>query len=114
LPFSALPGRPFPSISDARACDLAACTQLNACGLFPAAASPQDSKYVMRSHLPSASRIISFPQSSLNDFETSPPLWATKSMVARYATQAATPNRRSSVRKDSEAARGRRATRVAA
>ncbi|XP_006462102.1 hypothetical protein AGABI2DRAFT_118963 [Agaricus bisporus var. bisporus H97] len=113
-PFSALPGRPFPSISDARASDLAACTQLNTYGLPPATSSPQEIKFPMRPRLPITPGVLSFPQSSVNDFETSPPFWATKSKVARYATQAATPHYRSGVRKDSEASRGRRATRVAA
>ncbi|KAF7770621.1 hypothetical protein Agabi119p4_6595 [Agaricus bisporus var. burnettii] len=113
-PFSALPGRPFPSISDARASDLAACTQLNTYGLPPATSSPQEIKFPMRPRLPITPGVLSFPQSSVNDFETSPPFWATKSKVARYATQAATPHHRSGVRKDSEASRGRRATRVAA
>ncbi|KAF9449940.1 hypothetical protein P691DRAFT_758604 [Macrolepiota fuliginosa MF-IS2] len=119
MPFSALPGRPFPSISDARACDLAACTQLNSPSTPPRTGTSQkngDAQIVQSRCVPIASRIVSFPRSSLSDdLDSSPPWWVTNSMVARQATKLAA---RSSVRKDSsmasEAVRGRRSSRIAA
>ncbi|KAF5362541.1 hypothetical protein D9756_002554 [Leucocoprinus leucothites] len=114
MPFSTLPGRPFPFISDARACDLAACTQLNSPS-FPSRSSPspknKNNHLVQSRGVPIAPRILSSPPSSLDNFDLSPPLWVTNSM----APQATKP--RSIVRKDSnalEASRGRPFYRVAA
>ncbi|KXN89377.1 hypothetical protein AN958_05750 [Leucoagaricus sp. SymC.cos] len=112
MPFSALPGRPFPSISNARACDIAACTQLTSPLPPPrTSALSKDEESCVRSRgVPIAPRILSSPQSSLDYFDLSPPLWVTGSMVPH-------PKSRTNTRKESllpEPVRGRRFRRVAA
>lgn len=105
--FSTLPGRPFPFISDARACDLAACTQLNSPPLLSRASpsSKDEDAHIMHSRgVPIAPRILSSPRSSLDDYDLSPPQWVTSSMVPHKVI----------TRKEIMIPRGRRFSRVAA
>ena len=84
LPFSPFPGRPFPSISNARASDLAACTRLSSSQLpsrSPASPKVHDCHVVLSRGVPVTPRILSSPRSSLDEHDLSPPFWITTSMA---------------------------------
>ena len=84
LPFSPFPGRPFPSISDARASDLAACTRLISSQLpsrSPPSPEVHDCHVGLSREMPITPRILSSPRSSLGKHDLSPPFWVTTSMA---------------------------------